>query len=286
MTTVGIVGLGKIGGALAGNLLSAGFDVIGFSLSPKSGFVKAGGVFASSIQQVGKEAGVIVFSLPTAKEVKSTVDALLEECREGQIVIDITGYSLAEKREQAKRLEARGVTSLDCEMSGLPFMVENRTAVIFKSGKQDAVDKTEHVFDAMVSNHTYLGEFGSASKMKLLHNMMVAIHNSVAAEVVNLALKSGLDPNLVVETLGSSAAGSTIFSIKAPLMISRDFEQGAGPFHSMARYLERASELAGAVDANTPLLDITLQYYQQAEQDGRRNQDIAAVIEMLEAAGK
>jgi 3-hydroxyisobutyrate dehydrogenase-like beta-hydroxyacid dehydrogenase len=165
-------------------------------------------------------------------------------------------------------------------------MVSNRTAVIFQSGNPEAVAKAQSVFDAMVDKHLYLCEFGSASKMKLLHNMMVAIHNSVAAEVVNLALKSGLDPNLVVETLGSSAAGSTIFSIKAPLMISRDFEQGAGPFHSMARYLDRASELAGAVDANTPLLDITLQYYQQAEQDGRRNQDIAAVIEMLEVAGK
>jgi len=286
MTTVGIVGLGKIGGALAGNLLSTGFDVIGFSLSPKSGFVKAGGVFASSIQQVGKEAGVIVFSLPTAKEVKSTVDALLEECREGQIVIDITGYSLAEKREQAKRLEARGVTSLDCEMSGLPFMVENRTAVIFKSGKQDAVDKTEHVFDAMVSNHTYLGEFGSATKMKLLHNMMVAAHNQVAAEVINLARKSGLDSRAVVETLGSGPAGSPMFSIKAPIMISRDWEQGAGPFHSMARYLTRVLKLAEEVGASTPLLDATFKFYERAEQEGRGNQDIAATIELLEAAGR
>jgi len=286
MTTVGIVGLGKIGGALAGNLLSAGFDVIGFSLSPKSGFVKAGGVFASSIQQVGKEAGVIVFSLPTAKEVKSTVDALLEECREGQIVIDITGYSLAEKREQAKRLEARGVTSLDCEMSGLPFMVANRTAVIFKSGPQEAIAKAEGVFDAMVSNHPYLGEFGSASKMKLLHNMMVAAHNQVAAEVINLAQKSGLDPESVVESLGSGPAGSPMFSIKAPLMISRDFEEGAGPFHSMARYLELVSELARQVGATTPLLDQTLKFYERADREGRAEQDIAAVIEMLETDEK
>ncbi len=248
--------------------------------------MKAGGRLAGSVEQVGREAEFVVLSLPTAEDVRMTVDGLLEVCREGQVVIDITGYSLADKQAQAGRLEAKGVTLLDCEMSGLPFMVENRTAVIFKSGPQEAIAKAEDVFDAMVSNHPYLGEFGSASKMKLLHNMMVAAHNQVAAEVINLAQKSGLDPESVVDSLGSGPAGSPMFSIKAPLMISRDFEAGAGPFHSMARYLDLVSELARQVGATTPLLDQTLKFYERADREGRADQDIAAVIEMLEADEK
>ena len=165
-------------------------------------------------------------------------------------------------------------------------MVANRTAVIFKSGQQEAVRKAKGVFDAMVSNHPYLGKFGSASKMKLLHNMMVAVHNSVAAEVVNLAQKSGLDPQAVLETLGPGPAGSPMFSIKVPLMISGDFDQGAGPFHSMARYLDRVLDLAREVGAATPLLEETMKFYDRADVEGRKNQDIAAVIEMLAADGK
>jgi putative dehydrogenase len=286
MTKVGVIGLGKIGEPLAQNLLAAGFEVIGIALSRKPGFVRAGGIFADSIQQLGSNAEFIVLSLPSADAVTKSVDALLEVCREGQVVIDLTGYSLTVKQDMAQRLAVRGVALLDCEISGLPFMVSNRTAVIFQSGHPEAVAKAQSVFDAMVGKHLYLGEFGAASKMKLLNNMMVAIHNSVAAEVVNLALKSGLDPDLVVETLGSSAAGSAIFSIKAPIMISRDWEQGAGPFHSMAHYLTRVLKLAEEVGASTPLLDATFKFYERAEQEGRGDQDIAATIELLQSASR
>jgi 3-hydroxyisobutyrate dehydrogenase-like beta-hydroxyacid dehydrogenase len=71
MATVGVIGLGKIGQPLAQNLLNAGFDVIGFALSRKSGFVSAGGRFADSVQQLGREAETIVLSLPSADAVKT-----------------------------------------------------------------------------------------------------------------------------------------------------------------------------------------------------------------------
>jgi 3-hydroxyisobutyrate dehydrogenase-like beta-hydroxyacid dehydrogenase len=154
------------------------------------------------------------------------------------------------------------------------------------SGPHEAVVKAQSVFDAMVNKQIYLGEFGSASKMKLLHNMMTAIHNSVAAEVVNLAKMSGLDPEVVVETLGPSAAGSAMFSIKAPIMISGDVEEGAGPFRTMAQYLHRALQWSEEVGASTPLLNATYEFYERAEQEGRGNQDIAAIIEMLETNDK
>jgi 3-hydroxyisobutyrate dehydrogenase-like beta-hydroxyacid dehydrogenase len=282
-TTVGIIGLGKIGMVLARNLLSAGFDVTGISRTQKPDFVSIGGRYADSTQQIGIEADFIVLSLPSADAVKTSVDALCETCHEGQVVIDLTGYSLNLKQAMARKFSDLGVVHLDCEMSGLPFMVANRTATIMQSGPSEAVAKAQGVFDAMVSKQIYLGEFGSASKMKLLHNMMIAIHNSVAAEVVNLAKMSGLDPEVVVETLEPGTAGSAMFSIKAPIMISGDFEEGAGPFRTMAQYLRRAVNWSEEVGASTPLLDATYEFYERAEQEGRGNQDIAAVIELLKA---
>jgi 3-hydroxyisobutyrate dehydrogenase-like beta-hydroxyacid dehydrogenase len=284
MNTVGFIGLGNIGTPMSQNLLRAGFDVIGFDLVRNPAFVEAGGRFAESVQDVGRQADVIVQSLPTAAALESVITGLLEVAREGQTVIDISGYSLEAKQQAAERLAQQGVAMLDCEISGLPFMVANRTAVIFQAGDEQCVNELKEVFDGMADTCFYLGKFGSATKMKLLANMMVAIHNSVGGEVLNLAARIGVDPDTAVKVLGSSAGGSVTFSNKAPVMISRDFEGGPGPFRHMAHYLDRAAEMARQAGAATPLLDKTREYYQIADEEDRGDQDIAAVIELLEAA--
>ena len=286
MKKIGFIGLGNIGSPMSRNLLHAGFDVIGFDLVENSAFVAAGGRFAQSVQDVGREAEVIVQSLPTVDALESAITGLLEVAREGQVVIDISGYPLDAKTEAADQLAQRGVAMLDCEISGLPFMVANRTAVIFQAGDEETVVANQDIFDGMADRCFYLGEFGSATKMKLLANMMVAIHNSVAGEVLNLAARIGVDPETVIKVLGPSAGGSVTFSNKAPIMISRDFEGGAGPFRHMVHYLDRTSDMARQTGAATPLLDKTREYYQMAEEQGRGDQDIAAVIELLEAASK
>ena len=284
MNAIGFIGLGNIGTPMSQNLLRAGFDVIGFDLVGNPAFVEAGGRFAESVQDVGRQADVSVQSLPTAAALESTITGLLEVAREGQVVIDISGYALEAKQQAAERLAQQGVAMLDCEISGLPFMVANRTAVIFQAGDEQCVNGLREVFNGMADTCFYLGEFGSATKMKLLANMMVAIHNSVGGEVLNLAARIGIDPDTAVKVLGSSAGGSVTFSNKAPVMLSRDFESGPGPFRHMAHYLDRAAGMARQAGAATPLLDKTREYYLIADAEGRGDQDIAAVIELLEAA--
>lgn len=286
MKTIGFVGLGNIGSPMSQNLLQAGFDVVGFDLVENSAFVKAGGRFADTVQDVGRQAEIIIQSLPTVAALESTVVGLLEVARDGQVVIDISGYPLQVKQQAADTLARHGVVMLDCEISGLPFMVANRTAVIFQAGNKECIDSHREVFDGMAGECFYLGEFGSATKMKLLANMLVAIHNSVAGEVLNLAARIGVDPETAVKVLGSSAGGSVTFTNKAPIMLARDFESGSGPFRHMVHYLDRAVEMARQSGAATPLLDKTLEFYQLAEEQGRGTQDIAAVIELLEAASE
>jgi 3-hydroxyisobutyrate dehydrogenase-like beta-hydroxyacid dehydrogenase len=226
---------------------------------------------------------VIVQSLPTVQALEKTVDGLIEFGRSGQIIIEISSYPLKDKKLQASRLAEHGITMLDCEISGLPFMVADRTATIFQSGDQAILESAQEVFEAMTNKQVNLGEFGAATKMKLLANMMVAIRNSVAGEVLNLARKAGIDPNEAIGALSKSAAGSVTFSNKAPVMLSGKFESGAGPFRHMFSYLRRISALAKEVGASTPLLDTVHRYYETAEAEGRADQDIAAIIEMLEA---
>ena len=279
---IGSIGLGNIGEPMAINLIQSGYSVIGFDVIEKPKFVSAGGLQAKTIEELSKQTDLIVQSLPTVQALETTVDELIEFGRSGQIIIELSSYPLKNKKLQASRLAEHGITMLDCEISGLPFMVKDRSATIFQSGDQATIESTQVVFEAMTNKRINLGKFGAATKMKLLANMMVAIHNSVAGEVLNLAQKADIDLDEAIEALSKSAAGSVTFSNKAPIMITREFESGAGPFRHMFNYLRRVSGLAKDVGASTPLLDTIHQYYEQAEAEGRADQDIAAIIEMLE----
>lgn len=281
MNGVAVVGLGNIGLPLALNLMKAGYSVQGFDIRPCAEFEQAGGCFVVDIAQLDG-VDVVIQSLPTVGALTATVDALLKVMRPGQVVVDISSYALEAKQGEARRLREKGIEMLDCEVSGLPPQVAARTAVIFKAGDQAIVDRLVPLFDAMAEKHFYLGSFGAATKMKLIANMMVCANNLMAAEALNLGAKAGLDPGQMIKVLGPSAAGSMTFVNKAPLMLEREFANGRGPFRHMFGYLRRAAELAGDAGAATPMLAAISAVYALAEQEERHDQDIAAIIEIVE----
>lgn len=281
--TVGFVGLGNVGGPAALNLLKGGLQVVGFDLKPNTDFTASGGRMTEHLSKIAG-CDVIVQSLPGATALAATIDGLLDHLRPGQVIIELSSYALQAKEEQAARVASVGAVMLDCELSGLSFQIANRSAVIFKAGDAAAVEACTPVFDAIADNHFYLGAFGAATKMKLIANVMVCVHDLMAAEALNLGRAVGLDPVQMIEVLKPSAAGSTTFANKAPLMLSREFENGRGPFSHMFGYLDRATELAEQVGASaaTPLLHRVRETFGIARQQQRHGQDIAAIIEVLE----
>ena len=281
---IGFVGLGNIGLPAAINLVGQGFSVLGYDLRPNPALEAAGGTLTLDMPEIAN-CNRVIQSLPSIAALTQTIDGLLPHLRPGQIIIDMSSYPLAAKREQAARVAATGAIMLDCEISGLPFQVADRTAVLFAAGDQDAVGACEDIFEAFTQRYFYLGAFGAATKMKLIANFMVCAHNLIGAEALNLGRAAGLDVSQMVEVLKPSAAGSATFANKAPLMVSRAFAPGRGPFRHMFGYLARAAEMAGesGVASATPMLDKVRTVYAQAEREERHDQDIAAIIEIVEA---
>lgn len=278
--TIGIAGLGNVGAPLAASLLQAGHPVIGFDLKPCASFVAAGG---GMVDLAGlRQAPVLLLSLPSGRIARDIVEALLAGPRVTHTVIDLSSYALADKQAQARRLAEHGIEMLDCEVSGLPAQVAERRAVIFKSGPTAAIDRLAPVFDAIAQQHFHVGEFGAATRLKLIANTMVCVHNLMAAEALNLGRRAGLDPALIARVIAPSAAGSTTFSNKVPLMLSREFTAGRGPFRHMFGYLARAEAMAAEAGAATPLLAAARAVYGQAEREGLHDLDIAAVLDVLE----
>jgi 3-hydroxyisobutyrate dehydrogenase-like beta-hydroxyacid dehydrogenase len=287
MMKIGFIGLGNIGRPASLNLVSAGYDVVGYDIKPNTALVEAGGRMAASLAEIA-ECDVVVQSLPSPVALTLTVDGLLPHLAAGRVVIDISSYPLEAKEQAAGRFTDAGVVMLDCEISGLPFQVAEQKAVLFVSGDRQAIADYGAVFDALAGCHFVLGDFGAATKTKLIANFMVCAHNLIGAEALNLGRAAGLDPAQMIEVLKPSAAGSMTFANKSHLMVSRDFEAGAGPFRYMFGYLDRALELAQAngVGEATPILRRVREIYAIAEREQRHDQDIAGIIEVIENMAK
>ncbi|MBC2662775.1 NAD(P)-dependent oxidoreductase [Novosphingobium flavum] len=283
MKKIGFVGLGNIGQPASLNLLRAGHEVVGFDPHPNSALIHAGGRMARDLEEIA-QCDLIIQSLPSPKALAATLDGLLPHLPRGRVIADISSYPLEIKEAAAERLARAEVEMLDCEISGLPIQVAQKKAVLFVSGGPSAMEGCADIFDALAGRHFFLGAFGAATKMKLIANFMVCAHNLIGAEALNLGRAAGLDPARMVEVLTPSAAGSTTFANKAQLMLSREFDNGPGPFRYMFGYLDRALELArtsGIGDA-TPILDRVREIYAIAEREQRHDQDIAGIIEVIE----
>jgi 3-hydroxyisobutyrate dehydrogenase len=202
--------------------------------------------------------------------------------RPGQIVVALDSHSLRVKQRYIGPLAAKGATFLDGEVSGTPVMVAQRKGVIYLGGPAEAVRRIEPVVAAFADLSLHLGEFGAATKVKLVNNFLVALHIAGAAQAMALGLKSGVDKDLLIKAVVAGSGGSTQFGIRAPWMAERRFMPSMGTAALLAHYLETVKEMADDVGIATDLIDPLIEIYARAAPAvGER--DVAAMIEMFES---
>jgi 3-hydroxyisobutyrate dehydrogenase-like beta-hydroxyacid dehydrogenase/hemerythrin-like domain-containing protein len=285
--TIGIIGIGLIGLPIAKHLIAAGYDVIGYRRSGTAEFEQAGGRLARSPQEVAEAADIVFECLPSAEalaEVISGPQGIARVARAGQIVVNLSTSPLEVKRAQAEALAAKGAIMVEGEVSGLPSMVQAKRGVVFLAGPRESVERVLPVVEAFAENRFYVGEFGCALKLKVIANHLVTVHVMAAAEAMALATKAGLDPELVIKVIGPSAASSTQFNARAPMMAARQFEPVQGPFATLAHYFPLVEDLANSAGALVPLFQAASKYFRYGlEHEGRGTQDVARVFEVIEA---
>ena len=282
--TIGFIGPGKIGLPICVNLINAGYRVLGYRRHAMTDFAAAGGTPARSPAQVGAEADLVFACLPSDEALKEVVqgpNGLVRSARAGQIVVELGSHPVAVKERYVAPLAERGAVFLDGEVSGTPDMVAQRKGVIYLAGNRDAAKRIEPAVGAFAELCLYFGAFGAATKVKLVNNLLVALHIAGTAEAMAIGLNAGVDVDLMIKAVASGSGGSTQFGIRAPWMAQRRFLPQQGTAASLVHYLETAKELADGVGAATPLLDCLADIYRRAVPVvGER--DVAAMVEMFE----
>jgi len=279
METIGFIGVGKIGLAIAENLIKSGRRVVGYRRSSLAEFEKIGGVPAQSAAEVGAQAEIVFSCLPSTEALDDVVQGprgLVHTARPGQIVVELGSHPLPDKRRQIAPLAQRGATFIDGEVSGTPGMVSAKKAVIYLAGDAAACKKLESVVAGFADSCLYFGEFGAASRVKLVNNLLVAIHIAATAEAMALGLKAGVDMPLMIKAIATGSGGSTQFGIRAPWMAERRFLPAQGTVPALQHYFPMIGDFADSVGMATPMLDCAAALYERfitmgfAEFDGAK----------------
>jgi 3-hydroxyisobutyrate dehydrogenase/glyoxylate/succinic semialdehyde reductase len=281
--TVGIVGLGIMGGAIARNLVERGWRVIGFDIDAarQTELASANVTIAGDIGQVARDAPIIMTSLPSAAAAVDVAQIIANSDKSPRIVVELSTLTLADKLRFEAILNKAGHIALDCPLSGTGAQARNRDLVVYASGDSHAIAKCMGLFADFAKQSADLGKYGNGSRMKFVANHLVAIHNVATAEAMILAERAGLDPKMVVEMVGPGAGGSRMFQMRAPMMVEGVYEPATMKVSTWKKDMAIIAEFADDVGCATPLFTLTQPVYAEAMAMGLGDQDTAAVFEVL-----
>jgi 3-hydroxyisobutyrate dehydrogenase len=266
------------------NLIKNGYRVVGYRRSSLAEFEQIGGVVARSSADVGAQADIVFSCLPSTEALDDVVGGphgLVQTARPGQIVIELGSHPVPDKKRQIGPLQEKGAVFIDGEVSGTPGMVAARKGVIYLAGDAAACKKAERVVAGFADLCLYLGEFGAASRVKLVNNLLVAINIAATAEAMALGLKAGVDVPLMIKAIATGSGGSTQFGIRAPWMAERRFQPVQGPVPALQHYFGMIDDLAKEVGVATPILDCVVPLYQRFMDMGFGDDDVARMVDVL-----
>ena len=286
--TIGVIGLGIMGGTFARHLLEAGERVLGCDPDPAkmARFTAAGGIAAASPAEMAREARVILTLLPSEAALEAVVDGpdgLCAAGTQGFILVECGTLPLEAKTRAAERLAAIGAEMLDCPISGTGQQAANKDLSFYASGREDSVETVRPVLAKIGRDVFYLGAFGNGIKTKFIANLLVAIHNVAAAEALTLARKAGLDVEQVLATVAPGAGGSRMLQVRGPMMIAGSYGEGDSArldvFRKDLRLISAFCAESGGV---APVFNLCSQLYHAAIAQGFEAQDPGAVCRVIE----
>jgi 3-hydroxyisobutyrate dehydrogenase/glyoxylate/succinic semialdehyde reductase len=281
--TVGIVGLGIMGSAIARNLIERGWKVVGFDIdaAKRTELALAGVTIAADVTEVARDAPVIMTSLPTPAAVEEVARTIASSGQSPRIVVELSTLTIADKLRFESVLNKAGHIALDCPLSGTGAQAKMRDLIVYASGDSAAIARCTDLFADFARQSADLGSFGNGSRMKFVANHLVAIHNVATAEAMVLAERAGLDPKMVVDMVGPGAGGSRMFQMRAPMMVAGVYEPATMKVSTWKKDMAIIAEFAEDVGCATPLFTLTQPVYTQAMAMGLGDQDTAAVFEVL-----
>lgn len=283
--TIGLVGIGLVGTALAENLIGAGFEVVGFARREASrvSLARLGGRVVSSARDVAQAAERVILSLPDSDVVDEVVlgpYGLLAADPGLRCIVDTTTGEPERTEALAHQLRERRIALLDAPISGSSEQIRRREGVILIGGERAAYESCLDLFRVLAEKHYYLGKSGAGSRAKLASNLVLGLNRLVLAEGLVFAERLGLDLPAFLAMLKTTPAYSCAMDVKGGKMLRGDF----APQSKVAQHhkdLRIILECAAKTGQELPLAALHKDILEQAMEAGEGDLDTSVVLQVL-----
>ena len=284
--SIGFIGLGIMGGAMAANVLRAGYDLTVWNRTPGriTPLAEAGAAVADGPADVAARSDIIVTCVSDTPDVEAVIlgpGGVIEGARRGALVIDCSTISPEATRTIAARLRQKGVHLLDAPVSGGSEGAARGTLSIMLGGDADQVARAMPVLQAMGKTITHVGGQGAGQMAKLVNQVLVVVTMQGVAEALLLAEAGGLDLERTLAAVGGGAAGSWMLNNRGPQVIRRDWRPGF-TIDLQQKDLRLVLEAADELGIPLPSTALVFQFYRTLQQRGLGGEGNHALMKALE----
>jgi 3-hydroxyisobutyrate dehydrogenase len=274
-TVIGFIGTGVMGKSMAIHLLDAGYPVIVYSRTKEKAeeLLKKGAKWADSPKEVADSATVTFTIVGYPKDVEEVYfgeNGLIHNSKPGAYLIDMTTSAPSLAMRIYEEAKAKDIQAIDAPVSGGDVGARNATLSIMVGGEKEAYESVQPILEHLGNNIVYQGKPGAGQHTKMCNQIAIASNMIGVCEAVIYAKKAGLDPENVLKSITTGAAGSWSLSNLAPRMLNGNFEPGFYIKHFI-KDMKIALEEAENMNMDVPGLTLAKSLYDQLAEQGEEN---------------
>lgn len=284
---VGFIGLGAMGLPMAKRVLSAGhtiYTTFHRRREPAEELRAMGASILATSAEVAKAADVVITILPADAELREVVcgaDGILGGMTSGKVLIEMTSGTAMAMQEIAAAIEGKGASVLDAPVSGGTPAAEQGTLTVMVGGDEALLERFRPLLQAMGTRILHVGKVGQGKIVKIVNQMMAAVHLLTIGEAFALGIKNGADPDVLYEVIKSSSGYSKMMDLRLPGFLLEGSFQPGFKLDLMKKDVNLALESARASSTPVLLTSAAAQVFAAASAGGKGNNDFSAAAQFL-----
>ncbi len=287
---LGMIGLGKMGLALARQMMKDGHQVYGFdtNIDRMKLLESEGGTPLTSSKLLAETCDITFSILLNSEHIQENTTGphgIIHANKSDLIHVEMSTMAPSFQIALSKILSQNGIEMLDAPISGSHNKVDSRTITFMVGGKKNIFDTIQPILERLAKATTYTGEIGSGSTMKVVTNLYVNSVTALMAEMVVLGERAGLSHNTMEECLGAGSVRGAMWETMRPRFFNRDFSP-KGAVEIFAKDMGIAMDLAKEHGLDLQIVPAARKMFQRAEYAGWAKDDASRVIEVYEGKDK
>lgn len=285
-SVIGFIGTGVMGRSMASHLLHKGYQVVVYSRTKSKAeeLIASGAQWVDTPKEIAEKANVVITIVGFPSDVEEVYlgeNGLIPNGKSNTYLIDMTTSKPSLAVRIYELAKERGMRALDAPVSGGDIGAKEARLSIMVGGDEEDFKAVLPVLEALGTNIVYQGNAGSGQHTKMCNQIVIASGMIGVSEAIAYAKKSGLDPENVLRSIASGAAGSWSLSNLAPRMIQGDFEPGFYIKHFI-KDMNIALEESEKLGMEAPGLALAQSMYKRLAEQGEENSGTHALYKYWE----